>query len=218
MLFNLHLKQFQYLYAMKFSEIIAVVLISVLCSFSAFSQEVELDHFTVFQHDDEVYLSWTISRGSNCNGIGIERSTDNSMFEEIGYIPGICGNANFAQPFSFIDPAPAGNYVNYYRLKLGLQGYSDTTSIEFLKITDQGFRIYPNPATDQTEVVFQNQRSETHELEIFSLTGRLVHRITTIQNTIPIDTHSFSPGYYLIRLTNSNNQQTFTEKLIIAAL
>jgi len=57
MLFNLHPKQFQYLYAMKFSEIIAVAFISVLCSFSAFSQEVELDHFSVFQHDDEVYLS-----------------------------------------------------------------------------------------------------------------------------------------------------------------
>ncbi len=200
---------------MKFPELIAVVIVSVLCAFSAFAQDVELDDFSVFQHDDEIYLSWVISRGSNCNGISIERSSDNIDFQEIGYISGVCGNPNFAQPFSFIDAHPLENQVNYYRLELGLQGYSDTSSIEFTAVGENGFQIRPNPATDQTRIVFQNKRSEVYDVEIISISGAVIQRISSKANSVPIDVSGYPSGLYFIRLTNTVNQQSSTERLVI---
>lgn len=180
------------------------------------AQSVELDNFSVFQHNDEVYLSWTISKGNSCNGIQIERSTDNQTFEIIGYIPGICGSPNFSQPFSHIDEKPQENQVNYYRLELGLQGYSETRQIEFLSVDDDGFQIRPNPAVDQARIVFENNRGELHELEIYSLSGRLVERISGNDNYFELPVDQYPAGLYLLRLTNTQNNKIWSQRMVVA--
>jgi hypothetical protein len=183
---------------------------------SASAQHQILDDFSVFQFEDEVYLSWVIGRGNTCNGITIERSTDGQFFEEIGHIPGICGSPDFAQPYSHSDKHPAKNQVNYYRLELGLQGYSEVRSVEFVYVGNDGFQIRPNPAIDQCRILFNNRLSHQHQLEIFSVSGALLEQHQSNSNQFELNVSNLNGGVYLIRLTNTQSDKVFSGRLIVA--
>lgn len=175
-----------------------------------------LDDFSVFQHQDQVYLSWVISRGNTCNGITIERSTDGISFSEIGYIAGICGSPDFAQPYSYVDERPAPNQINYYRLELGLQGYTEVRSVEFIHAPDDGFILRPNPASHMVELLFRNPRSQEHIIELYNLSGALVLQHNTLDQQAELDISGVPAGVYLLRLTNTAGQQSSSRRLVIA--
>ncbi|TVR38290.1 MAG: T9SS C-terminal target domain-containing protein [Cryomorphaceae bacterium] len=182
----------------------------------ALAQHPILDDFSVFQHHDQVYLSWVISRGNTCNGITIERSTDGAGFSEIGYIAGICGSPDFAQPFSFIDTNPAKNQINYYRLELGLQGYTEVRSVEFIHAPDDGFILRPNPASYMVQMLFRNPRSQEHVVELYNLSGALVLQHNTLDQQVELDISRVPAGVYLLRLTSTSGQHSSTRRLVIA--
>lgn len=179
------------------------------------AQGVELDDFSVFQHDNEIYLSWVIAKGNSCNGISIERSNDDVHYAEIEYIPGVCGSPSYPQPFSFIDEHPLPNEVNYYRLELGLQGYSETRQLEFIRIDDSGFQLRPNPASDQTLILFNNSRSQQFDVEIYSLTGALMERRSSNTSDILLDVSHFNGGVYMLQLINRESGKTYSGRLVV---
>lgn len=198
------------------------ILISAMALFLLFTgtaqvsaQGVELDKFAVFQHNDQVFLSWVMARGSTCNGIQVERSTDNIEFEIIEYIPGVCGSAAEPRPYSYIDENPVANQTNYYRLELGYQGYSETQSLEF-RVFSEGITIGPNPAQDQTEIRFRNPSQDMVNLEIYSISGRLVHETRATSSTLDLDLSTFQDGVYLLRLTHQKNGEIHTSRLVVA--
>jgi hypothetical protein len=195
--------------------LLVVVAMNIVAN-SASAQHTILDDFSVFQFEDEVYLSWVIGRGNTCNGITIERSTDGQFFEEIGHIPGICGSPDFAQPYSHSDKHPAKNQVNYYRLELGLQGYSEVRSVEFVYVGNEGFQIRPNPAVDQFRILFNNRLGHQHQLEIFSVSGALVEQHQSDSNQFELNVSNMNGGLYLLRLTNTQNQRVHSGRLIVA--
>lgn len=182
---------------------------------SATAQGVELDDFSVFQYEEEVYLSWIIARGNTCNGISIERSADNVHFEEINYIPGVCGSATSPQPYSFSDKHPLKNQVNYYRLELGLQGYSETRSIEYLYVEKNGFQIRPNPAVDQVRLVFQNSNGREHVMSIYSPRGEQILEQSTNDSFFNLDLSGIPAGIYPVQIINQHNKSAVTQRLVI---
>lgn len=188
----------------------------LFCPISVTAQHTILDDFSVFQFDDEVYLSWVIGRGNTCNGITIERSTDGQFFEEIGHIAGICGSPDFAQPYSHSDQHPAKNQVNYYRLELGLQGYSEVRSVEFIHVGNDGFQVRPNPAVDDVRILFNNRLGHQHQLEIFSISGALLEQHQSNSNLFELNVSNLNGGLYLLRLTNTQNQRVHSGRLIVA--
>lgn len=182
---------------------------------SLHAQGVELDDFSVFQHGEDIYLSWVIAKGNTCNGISIERSSDNIAFEEINYIPGICGNAAYPQPYSFVDAHPLKNQVNFYRLELGLQGYSETRSVEYLYVENDGFQIRPNPAVDRVLLMFENTNRREHSVQIYSLRGELILEQTTNNSVFDLEISDIPAGVYPIRITNKYNGGATSQRLII---
>jgi len=116
-----------------------------------------LDDFISYLDNDKVLLKWTISSGSTCNGIKIYRSADVVSFTEIGSIAGVCGSSSSPVPYDFTDEAPIPNKINYYRLELGTQGFSDFISIEFIKLSSGNYLVRPNPVVDEAEILFQNE-------------------------------------------------------------
>lgn len=191
------------------------VLLFCLTSPRLFAQHPILDDFTVFQYNEDIYLSWTISRGSTCNGITIERSDNGSDFYVIHYISGVCGSADFAQNYSFIDKNPVPNAENYYRLELGLQGYSETVSLRFISPGEEGFMLYPNPASDFINVRFSNQSGQDHLLEVVSVAGNVIYSENTRNNLIQTNVSQYPQGLYFLRLTNEVSGNSFTRRLVI---
>lgn len=195
---------------------IAIAGVMLLSGMPTKGQHLILDNFSAFQHDEEVYLSWIIGRGNTCNGITIERSTDNLSFVEVGNIAGVCGSPDFAQSYSWTDEHPVKNKVNYYRLELGLQGYSDVRSVEYIYVGADGFQLRPNPVVDHSLLLFNNRQGHLHRLEIYSVGGGLIEQKESNSNEFNISAAEMQAGVYLLQLTNTQTGKVSSGKVIVA--
>jgi hypothetical protein len=76
--------------------------------------------------------------------------------------------------------------------------------------------IYPNPARDVFNIVFNLQTFENVNIQITSPTGQLVHDVdypNTLNQTYTFSSQLFSKGLFIVRITS--NSITETRKLII---
>jgi len=99
---------------------------------------------------------------------------------------------------------------------LGLQGYSEVRSVEFVYVGNDGFQIRPNPAIDQCRILFNNRLSHQHQLEIFSVSGALVEQHQSNSNQFELNVSNLNGGVYIIRLTNTQSDKVFSGRLIVA--
>lgn len=139
-----------------------------------------IDDFKGIKTNGKVILNWTIKKDNTCNGILILRSTDNSDFEVIGRIEGICGSSDSAQDYTFVDEEPILNKTNYYKLEFGLFGKTEPSlAIKFIDLSKTGSKVYPNPFLSETNIAFVNPNKSDHRVDIFDSTGKLVFRFVT---------------------------------------
>jgi hypothetical protein len=87
-----------------------------------------------------------------------------------------------------------------YNSTVGLKNYSNASNVT----------IYPNPATDNVLIDFNNNFSKT--IEFFDLTGRLLISKTTDEAKTQIKINELKNGVYYVR--TRCNEQTFVTKLI----
>ncbi|NOQ71091.1 MAG: T9SS type A sorting domain-containing protein [Crocinitomix sp.] len=76
--------------------------------------------------------------------------------------------------------------------------------------------VYPNPATDEATVFFNQELSEDYVLKIYNLLGELEYSFANINsNQLTIDLSTFSRGLYILAIENiSSNQQVYCTKFI----
>jgi hypothetical protein len=175
-----------------------------------------LDNFSAFEFEGNVYLSWTISRGSTCNGIDIERSDNNTNFSVIGDIPGVCGSADFAQSYDWIDRSPLLNATNYYRLELGLNGHSESVSVEVISLSNGNYQVRPNPIQDFGRIYFVNSGRREHTLQVYEISGRTVLQLTTLDNFFEPQVNRLSSGLYLFTIAAKDGSTAITGKFSVA--
>lgn len=156
-------------------------------------------------YNEQIILSWNIIGGSNCNGIKILHSTDSTTYNEIGFIPGICGAVTDAEPYLFSHTNPAVNQINYYKLKLGNQGFTTALAISFYTTDKKGFQFYPNPSSDKI-FLFVNTIYTQSEIEILDASGRQVYfQKVDSGRLIEFSPPDMNAGNYIIRLKNGSN-------------
>lgn len=155
-----------------------------------------LGDFTVQKSGKQIYLAWTITAGNSCNGISILRIIDDSISEKIGEIFGVCGNSSATQRFSFVDSFPVENKVNSYQLELGGIGLSGSASILFLK--PGSFILFPNPAREKINIIFENDRNNSAFVSIVNSSGVAIKSFVTNVGTPEISIDELSNGAYFI--------------------
>lgn len=180
---------------------IILILFTINLVITATAQQHEiLGYFEGNIKNNEILLNWSIVKGKTCNGIKVYHSTDNVYFEEIGEIKGICGSANDEIFYSLIDVAPVNNEKNYYKLELGLQGYSTPLVLNFQKINDDGYSIFPNPGVDKFQI-FITGNGEPTELFIYDITGKLSERFNSTSGQLyTIPTNDWKQGIYFVKI------------------
>ena len=166
-----------------------------------------LDKFIVYKENERVILNWTIKKGNTCFGIGIFRSTDNANYKLIGDIKGICGSSDDAISYTYIDENPVGNRTNYYVLELGFSGKTNPPlKVEFVNVSDKGYKIFPNPITEKSKIYFSNKINSNFTLNIYDLSGNRIQSLKTNQD------------YFELSLLNQNsffsNLLLFSDPLI----
>lgn len=173
----------------------------------------KLDKFTIGQKDGIVLLDWTMSSGSVCLGIKIERSEDTTSFTEIGSISGVCGSLTKAVQYTFTDDLALKNKKLYYRLSFAGLGYSEMKSIVLIDVGKDDYQVFPNPVSSISKLVFYNPRNEVHNMKIYNLDGKEIQILETQESDFEIDSQELKSGYYFFVIYNSDFRNTITGRI-----
>ena len=80
--------------------------------------------------------------------------------------------------------------------------------------------VYPNPMIESASLYFYEENADTYELEIYSLSGKLIgsHHMEgesiAGQNEIIVERKDLAPGLYLYKLQNSK-EKTWSGRLLV---
>ncbi|WP_458628303.1 choice-of-anchor Q domain-containing protein [Winogradskyella sp. PC D3.3] len=125
------------------------------------------------------------------------------------------GNYNYWDIASQDHTTPSYRPVLNFDTALTLGKAYNSNTDEIIKIEHSTVSIYPNPINDGKITISSRMLSQKSILEIYSLTGRLVHQ----QNVQPKQSNKMhadiqlNSGIYILKLRNTS--KTFTQKLIV---
>ncbi len=181
-----------------------------LCFFMNFNSSAQIltavDDFSIFKIENGIYLKWTLTTGSICNGIQIYRSTDSVIFLQIGEIPGICGSSIVSRSYTYIDNNPVKNKTNYYRLDFGGSGVSEILSLEIIDIQNGEIQIRPHPVIDKASIYFNNDKNEAFQLTLYNLSGYTIYTAITTEKFFQIDSEPYNAGIYFFSIALADGE------------
>lgn len=171
-----------------------------------------LSSFNTNCKENGANLVWKTEMELNSESFIIEKSTDAINWQAIGTITA----QGVAADYQFTD-SEAG--TAYYRLKQldknGTYTYSKIlrSDCEVKSIT---ILLYPNPATDYTELVFNSKEAFATNVQVFANNGQLVQNIqANVQkgaNKIRLNLFGLSNGTYIIKI--NDDQLKFSKTFV----
>ncbi|MBD3636012.1 MAG: T9SS type A sorting domain-containing protein [Crocinitomicaceae bacterium] len=154
---------------------------------------VELYEFNAYCLGDMVVLKWTTLSEAHNDYFEIERSSDGTLWETMGTIPG-AGNTVEVSNYIFRDKNPLSG-VTYYRLKQvdfnGEYTYHKVVSTE-CDGNSNWMLIYPNPSIKGSDVTINSLVDQSATLMIYNTENKLL-------STVPIDLSKGLNVYHLDR-------------------
>ncbi len=160
--------------------------------------------FTAQKNNESVLLKWYATNETNFKKYEIERSADGINYYIIGEVAG----TNLAN-YAFTDNnLPNANTV-FYRLKMiDIDGKFSNSKIVTVRIANNfsNAQVYPNPTKEKLVVKLQQPLTETSQLIIADISGRLVmqQQVTKGVKIIDVSVNHLPAGRYFIKLSNSN--------------
>lgn len=136
---------------------------------------VELTSFSATINSDVVKLIWQTATELNNLGFEIQRSYENSEWENIGFVRGN-GTSAVINNYSFSDPIKYFDQKCYYRLKQinndGTFEFSNVIEVDLgVPTKSELFQNYPNPFNPSTEINFLLAKSGYVKLIVFNNLG-----------------------------------------------
>jgi trimeric autotransporter adhesin len=168
----------------------------------------ELFTFTGKAVNNASKLEWVVNSQSDVLSYSVERSIDNSNFEEIGVVSAKDGNGNITYNFTDFNAGNLGT-VLYYRIRsnetTGTGKYTNTISINFTVAQLTSVNLFPNPVTNKTNVLINAVADEIAQLKIVDNTGRIIRmmpvRLVKGRNNIILDMSNLGSGLYYIDIS-----------------
>jgi hypothetical protein len=165
---------------------------------------VGLMNFDARANKNSVTLSWATSLEINSRGFTVERSTNGTNFESIGWINGK-GNSNAQSNYSFNDNFVQPNIVYYYRLRqLDADGRKTLSSVRQVRINKAAVTVTvsPVPARDIMNV-YINGSSQNASISIVNAQGQLIKTWSNVNasaTVYPLNVASLPAGVYVLNI------------------
>lgn len=193
------------------------LVLSFIVTDNCFSQDPPvLQKFTVEGINGKAYLNWTIEAGGTCNGIGILRSSDTTNFSQIGLLEGVCGSLSFPTNYTFTDESPIENKVNYYKLDLGGNGFSQIVGVEVILIGEEKYLLFSNPIVEKSTLYFKNETNQLAELNVIDSGGGICLVKSTTTDQFDLNRSEFAEkGVYLFTISVSGKEILVSGKLVV---
>ena len=177
---------------------------------------VELSAFNYELSGSEVILNWSTATELNNQGFEIQRSYDNSIWQNIGFVEGN-GTTSNETSYSFTDRNPAGG-LNFYRIRQidfngTFQIYGPLT-VNFTGPLSYSLKQnYPNPFNPSTTIEYSIPQNSFVTLKIFNTLGEEVALLVNEQKDAGNYKVSFnglrlSSGTYIYQLNAGDFNET----------
>lgn len=171
-----------------------------------------IDHFELYELNNQSFLTVTISQGSTCDGIKILRSNDSTNFTQVGEIPGVCGSSAEAKSYYFTDENVEYNTTMYYKIQLGNFLMPNVAKIKIYKSLKGAVHVFPNPCMGQLFFVLDNKLLNTTQIKIYDSLGNKVIDTERNEKAIEINLETLNAGVYYYQLVN---EQLYSGKFIL---
>lgn len=151
---------------------------------------VELNSFGATVNGSSVVLNWQTAAEVNNHGFEIQRRSQNSNWDNIGFVEGI-GNSTSATSYSFIDENVTGpSYI--YRLKQidfdGVFNYSKEVEVDLTVSDFTLYQNYPNPFNPNTSVRFSVPKEGLVTVKVLNMLGQEIATLLSGNATAGVHT------------------------------
>ncbi len=171
-----------------------------------------IDHFEIYELNNQAFLTLTISQGSTCDGIIILRSTDSINYTQVGKIPGVCGSSTESKTYHYTDENSEYNTTLYYKIQLGNFLLPNVVKIKIFKAVKGNVHVFPNPCIESIYFVLDKMQVNTTIINVFDLQGKKVMNIESQEKAIELNTGSLNSGIYYYQIMN---EQMYTGQFIV---
>jgi hypothetical protein len=180
---------------------------------------VYLISFDASVNNNSVKLKWSAGEDEDFPGYHVERSSNGTDWESIGFLPS--GNPGAINHYELTDNNPYKG-TSYYRLKFDETSRQTSYShIETVRITDlsNSVTLFPNPAVHSSSIVINSEANNSPaQIRIFDTQGREVssQKITLTRGTNTIDLglrQDWPRGMYVVQITSGD--QLVNKKLVL---
>ncbi len=144
-----------------------------------------------------VKVDWSTATEVNSDYFGVERSTDQKLWNELGTVKA-AGTTSTPSNYAFTDRQPTQGR-NFYRLKqVDVNGnFSYSPQVEAL-IHMQTFRAYPTPVTDVLQLELG---AAAYEVSLIDVSGRELKAWSGLTGNSSVSVNEMPAGVYFIRVT-----------------
>ncbi len=172
-----------------------------LAAAQCFAQESPfLSSFRLTDLEGAVRLDWVMTSGSTCVGTDILRSEDSLNFAVVGRFDELCGHVSQPTPYDFTDEEAPDFITLFYRLKLGLNGYSSIQRVHHVRSGSEAIHLFPVPAEEDLTVVVRASSQATVRADIFTSDGRHVAEYPDLMGPVnTVDLQRLPAGAYFLR-------------------
>lgn len=162
------------------------------------------------QSNNSVVNNWFVGVEENVKGYNVQRSSNLSAFENIGYVEAKGSNNNY----TFTDAKPIEKA--FYRLQIidkdGKINYSDVKFISIHSILNNANIVcYPNPSTTNLNIT---SKLNIVDIKIFNSLQQLVYSSKFTNKNIVLPVNNLPKGIYALTITTQDNIVNY-EKIIV---
>lgn len=182
--------------------ILLILFFAVTTSASAQSLFKDL---TVVQFGDSMLINWTLTAGSTCFDMHLKRAGQDTEFEDIFTVGGVCGGAS-DQYYDYVDNQNLISGTTYQYFVSASNGIyaSETVEILYVNAGDMQLFVYPNPTQTAIQVTVDNSFTPSFFVELFSVDGKLLQQTKEVNNLFTINTVHLLPSSYLLKITTED--------------
>lgn len=187
---------------------------------------VELNSFTSATERNNVNLNWATSSESNNSGFEIERSSDNSEWNKIGFLNGN-GTTTSAHSYSFTDRNLESGKYNFRLKQIDFNGNFEYHILnnEVNIGTPDKFNLsqnYPNPFNPTTKINYNIPFDSKVSIKLFDLSGKELKTLYSGERsagyyTMDFNASDISSGAYFYKISANQNGNNFTstKKMVV---